>query len=169
MLRRAGRKPVAHHGRANHVGHELVFVPVPHKEHRAGTAAAVGFLHRDHLRVRQIDLVLQHAGGPQNAQQVDALRIAQPDQNLRRRLRLVARCAGQLPLLPQAVGEHLHLHAQRSLVVRIAGQIEAHKVILVRAHVAQQHRRRIYLRHDQIGRAVAIHIGGNQPARRRAA
>ena len=39
-------------------------------------------------------------------------------------------------------------------------------MILVRAHVAQQHRRRVHLRHDQIGGAVAIHIGGNQAARR---
>ena len=155
-----------HHRRANHIRHQLVLVPVPRKQHRARTAAPIGLLHRDHLRVRQIDLVLQHARGPQNAQQVDALGLAQADQNLRRRLRLVARRAGQLPLLPLAVRKNLHLHAQRGLVVRIAGQVEAHKVILVRAHVAQQHRRRIQLRHNQVRRAVAVHIGGNQPARR---
>ena len=81
-------------------------------------------------------------------------------------LRLVARCAGQFPLLPQPVGKDLHLRADRRLVVGKAGQVEPHKVILVRAHIAQQHRRRVQLRHDQVRRAVAIHIGRNQPARR---
>ena len=39
-------------------------------------------------------------------------------------------------------------------------------MILVRAHIPQQHRRRIQLRHNQIRRAVPRHICGNQPARR---
>ena len=77
-------------------------------------------------------------------------------------LRLVARSTRQFPLLPQPVRKHLHLHAQRGLVVGKAGQVETHKVIFVCAHVAQKHRRSIFLRHDQIGRAVAIHIGGHQ-------
>ena len=38
-------------------------------------------------------------------------------------------------------------------------------MILVRAHIAQQHRRRILLSHNQVGGAIAIHIGGNQTAR----
>ena len=118
-------------------------MPIPRKKHGARTPAPVGFLHRNHRLMRQVDLILQHARGPKNAQQVDALRIAQPDKNLRRRLRLVARRAGQLPLLPVPARKHLHLHASRRLVVRKARQIEPHKMVLVRAHIAQQHRRGI--------------------------
>ena len=141
-------------------------MPIPRKKHGARTPAPVGFLHRNHRLMRQVDLILQHARGPKNAQQVDALRIAQPDKNLRRRLRLVARRAGQLPLLPVPARKHLHLHASRRLVVRKARQIEPHKMVLVRAHIAQQHRRGIQLRHNQIRRAVSVHIGSNQPPRR---
>ena len=56
-------------------------------------------------------------------------------------------------------------HSDRSFVVCEPGQVEPHKVILVRADVAQQHRRSIFLRNDQVGRSVAVEIGGNQPAR----
>ena len=161
-----GRKPVAHHRRANHIRHQLVFMPIPCKQHRTRTAPPVGLLHRNHRRMRQINFVLQHARRPQNAQQVNPLRIAQPHKNLRRNLRLIAHRSGQLPLLPKPVGEDFHLRANRRLVIGKAGQIETHKMILVRAHIAQQHRRRIQLRHNQIRRAVARHIGGNQSARR---
>ena len=166
MLRPRRRKPVPHHRRANHIRHQLVLVPIPRKQHRARTAAPIRFFHRNHLRMRQIDLVLQNSRRPQNAQQIDAIRIAQPDQNLRRSLRREARRAGQFPLLPLPVGKDLHLRADRRLVVRIAAQVEPHKVILVRAHIAQQHRRRILLRHNQVRRAIAIHIRRNQSARR---
>ena len=157
---------MAHHRRADRVGHKLVLMAVPHKQHRAGTASAVGLFHGNHWRVRQIDFVLQHAGGPQDAQQVNALRIAQSGQNLWRTLRLIPRGPGQFPLLPVSGGENLYLHAQSRLVVRKSGQIEAHGVIFVAAYVAQQHRRRVQLGHNQAGRAVARNIGGNQPARR---
>ena len=140
----------------------------PSHANSTGTRAAapIRFLHRDHALLRQIDLVLQHARRPQNSQQVDARRLPKAHKNLRRSLRLVARCAGKFPLLPQSIRKHLNLRPNPRLVVREAGQVKAHKVILVRAHIAQQHRRSILLGHDQVGRAIAVHIGGNQSSRR---
>ncbi len=96
----------------------LYLCPSHDEEHRAGAAAAVGFFHGDHLRVRQIDLVLQYAGGPEDAKQVDARRLAQADENLRRRL------AFDSPMRPASshfchrpFGEDLDLRAERGFVV----------------------------------------------------
>jgi len=158
------REPMADHRRSDHVRDEFVFASIPGKQNRTGTAPPVGLLHRNHRRARQIDLILQHPGGPENAQQIDSLRIAQANQNLRRPLRLIARGSRHLPLLPLTIGEDLYLRAESRLVIGKASQIEANRVILVAAHIAQEHRRRIQLSHDQIRRTIVFY--GNQPARR---
>ena len=80
---------------------------------------------------------------------------------------LIAGGAGEFPLLPVAVGEDFDLGAERGLVVGQAGEIETHGMVLVSALVAEQHRRRIELGDDQIGGALAFHVGGDQAARRR--
>ena len=73
MLRRCGREPVADDCGADHVGDEPVFVAVPGEQDRAGAAAAIGFLHGDDRGVGQIDFVLENAGGPEDAEQVDVI------------------------------------------------------------------------------------------------
>ena len=85
-----GREPVADNRRADDIGDQLVLVTVPGEQNWARRAPAISLLHGDHRRVRQIDFVLQHARGPQNAQQINVVRIAQTHKNLRRPLRLIA-------------------------------------------------------------------------------
>ena len=138
---------------ANSTGHEL--------PRRSASFIAITCV------LRQIDLVLQHARGPQDAQQVDARRIAQPDKNLRRATASGSPTRRPAPTFASSpLANTSTFVPMRGLVVGKPGQIEPHKVVLVRAHVAQQHRRRAFLRHDQVGSAVAIHVRGNQPARR---
>ncbi len=79
------------------------------------------------------------------------VRLAQSNQNLRRQTASAS---------PEAPASSHFCHCPLAkistfdpiavLLSAISGQVEPHKMILVRAHIPQQHRRRILLRHDQI-------------------
>jgi hypothetical protein len=117
----------------------------------------------------QIDLVLQHARGPQNAQQIDALRIAPAPQES-----AAAPASGsptRRPVPTSANGRSQMLPPSRpapSCYPHSPSDRAAQNDSCSRPHSSAAPAARS-LRHNQIRRAVTIHIGRNQPARLAAA
>ena len=73
--------------------------------------------------------------------------------------------SGDLELLPDAIGKDFYLGADRRFVVGNPLHRNQQGVIPVAALVAQEQGISVRLGDDQIGSAVAIHIGGDQGAR----
>src|SRR5258706_7769628 len=161
----AGANPVSNHARAQHIGHKLVTLAVPYKQRGAGTAAAVDLEKVLLLVAGHLDFVLQDARGPQHANDVGLPRVAQADHDVSRVLPQVSVRACDLKLLPVAAREHFHLGADGALVVGQSLERKAQPMVLIAAFIVQQHGGPVILRDQQVGRAVAIVIAGDDGAR----
>ena len=73
----------------------------------------------------------------------------------------VAGRSGDLKFLAIGAGEDFDFGADGALVVGEALEIEPQPVVLVAAFVAQQNRRAVILRDEQIGRAVVVVVAGD--------
>src|ERR1700730_11589572 len=71
----SGPDPVSYYTGPQHVGDEFVALAIPHKQRWTGTAAAVDFEEVLLLVAGDLDFVLQHARGPQHADDVRLFRI----------------------------------------------------------------------------------------------
>ena len=108
---------------------------------------------------------MQHASRPQHADDVSFFRIAKADLEVGRVLPEISIRTGDLKLLPVPAGKHFHLRSDGALVVCQSLEREAQPVILIAAFIAQQHGWTVILRDQQIGRAIAIVVAGNDGAR----
>ena len=129
---------MANHARADHVGDELVFLAIPCKQRRARAATAVELEERRRFVRRHVDLVLQHTGGPQHADDVGVVVLAQSGQNFRRPLAKIACATHDFEFLPSAVGEDLDLGSEASLVVSQAPKVNSQRMVLVATLVVQK-------------------------------
>ena len=159
-----GPDPVADHACAQHVSHQFVVGPIPHKKRGTGTAAAVHFEEAVVFHSGNLDFVLNHAGGPQHAHHVGLFGLAESDHEVGRVLSQIAGRARDFKLLAIRSGEDFDLGANRALVVGQALERKPHPVVLVAAFVAQQHGRTVVLRDEQVGGAVTVVVGGDNGA-----
>src|SRR5437660_1411682 len=65
-----GTNPMAEYGRTNHVADQFVAAAIPGKQYRTRASAAVNFKQLMRLVRRKIDLVLIHAGRPEEPHNV---------------------------------------------------------------------------------------------------
>ena len=165
MSRWFGPDPVPDHARAQHVGDELVALAIPDKQRGTRTAAAVDLQEVLLLVAGDLNFVLQHAGGPQHADDVGFLGIAQADDDVGGILSEIAVRSVDLKLLPVAAGEDFDLGADGGFVVVQSLEREPQPVILIAAFVAQQHGRPVILRDEQVGGAVVVVVAGDDGAR----
>ena len=158
----AGSHPMAHHRRSDDVAHQLVAASIPNEQNRAGTSAAVNFIDGMALARGQLQLVLQNSRRPAQPQDVGCRRGAEPGGHFHRALPQVARGRLHFPLLPESAGEDFHFGPNGALVVGQTFQRHAQPGVAVSALIAQQAHRAAVLRHQQVGVAVAIVVGGDQ-------
>src|ERR1700685_2645313 len=156
--------PMTHHDRAQHVGHKFVALAIPHKQCRTRTAAPVEFEKILLLVTRNLNFILQHAGRPQHAHDVGFFGVTKPYREVRRILSQISIRAVNLKLLPVAARKNFYLRSNCRLVVVQSLQRQPQPVILIPTVVAQQHRRPMILRDEQIGRAVVVIVASdNRP------
>ncbi len=157
--------PVADHARAQHVGDEFVALAVPDEQRRTRTAAAVDLEEVLLLVAGDLNFVFQHARGPQHADDVGLLGVAQADDDVGGVLSQVAVGAVDFELLPVAAGENFDLGADSGFVVGQSLEREPQPVILIAAFIAQQHRWPVILRDEQVSGAVVVVVAGDDGAR----
>src|SRR5271156_5172774 len=160
------RDPVSDDACTEHVADKFVVRPVPREERWTGAAAADEFSDVLQLVGSDSNFILQNAGRPQHADHVGFLRLPKTDGQVGRVLPEVAGRPIHFKLLPQACGKNFHLRADGALVIVQALEREAQRVVLVAAFVAEQHRRAVILRDQQIDGAVVVVVSNNDRARR---
>ncbi len=96
----------------------------------------------------EIDLVLRHAGGPEQAHDFDVLLGAEPGEDGRSILAEKTGRALHFPFLIQRTGVELDLGADGALVVVQRFKVDAHPIVLIAALIAEQKRRRAELCDD---------------------
>ena len=112
-----------------------------------------------------VDFVLQDARGPGHANDVGGFRFAEANHNVGRVLPQISIRSGNLKFLPVASREHFHFGSDGTLVISQSLERETQPVILIRPFIAQQHRRAVILRDQQIGGAVVVVIACDDGAR----
>src|SRR4051794_19065310 len=135
----AGSNPVSDHCSAQHVGNELIPLAVPSEERGTGTAAAVNFEEILLLVSRDLNFVLQDAGGPEHTYNIRFFGFAEPDDDIAGILDEVSIRAVDFEFLAIAAREDFNLRSDTGFVVVQSFEREAKPVILGRALVAQQH------------------------------
>src|SRR5271163_594236 len=98
---RIRRYPMADDRCADGVGDELVLRAVPGEDDRTGTPSAIQFLHINRSFGRDVQLVLRHAGRPQQPNNHGLTPIAETRENAAWPLAEIAACSRNLPLLPE--------------------------------------------------------------------
>ena len=157
--------PVADHARAQHVADQLVVRAIPDEKCGTGTAAAIDFQEVLFFQPGNSDFILQNAGGPEHAHDVGLLGLAEADDEVGRVLSEIAGRSGDFKFLAIRSGEDFDFGSDRALVVVQALERKPQPVVLVAAFIAQQHRRTVILRDEQIGGAVAVVVAGDDGAR----
>ncbi len=132
------RDPVPDYAGTNHVGDEFVLVTVPCKQNRAGTAAPIEFGDAVLFVRSEIDFVLGHAGGPEQANNFDVPLSAEARENRGRILPEVSGGALHFPLLIQRASVDFDFRANRALIVVQRFQIDANPIVMTAALIAQQ-------------------------------